>query len=83
MPSGSDASSLLNWTRRMVAVRKNHRAFGRGSVEFIYPSNRRILAFLREFEGETILCGANLSRSAQAVELDLGKFRGSVPRRMC
>ena len=75
----SDASSLLNWTRRMVAVRKNHRAFGRGSLDFLYPSNRRVLAFLREFEGETILCVANLSRSAQAVELDLARFRGSVP----
>ncbi len=75
----SDASSLLNWTRRMVAVRKNHRAFGRGTLDFIYPNNRRVLSFLREFEGETILCVANLSRSAQAVELDLSKFRGSVP----
>ena len=75
----SDASSLLNWTRRMVAVRKSHRAFGRGSLEFIYPANRRILAFLRELEGETILCVANLSRSAQSVELDLARFRGAVP----
>ncbi len=75
----SDASSLLNWTRRMVAVRKNHQAFGRGSVEFVYPSNRRILAFLRELDGETILCVANLSRSAQAAELDLSRFSGCVP----
>jgi maltose alpha-D-glucosyltransferase/alpha-amylase len=75
----SDASSLLNWTRRMVAVRKNHHAFGRGSVEFVYPSNRRVLAFLRELDGETILCVANLSRSAQAAELDLSRFRGCVP----
>lgn len=75
----SDASSLLNWTRRMVAVRNNHRAFGRGALEFVFPSNRRVLAFLREFEGETILCVANLSRSAQAAELDLGRFRGAVP----
>ncbi len=75
----NDTSSLLNWTRRMVAVRKNHSAFGRGSLEFIYPSNRRVLAFLRECEDETILCVANLSRSAQAVELDLSRFRGSVP----
>ncbi len=75
----SDASSLLNWTRRMVAVRKDHQAFGRGSVEFVYPSNRRILAFLRELDGETILCVANLSRSAQAAELDLSRFAGYVP----
>ena len=75
----SDTSSLLNWTRRMVAVRNNHRAFGRGSVEFVYPNNRRVLAFLREHEGETILCVANLSRSAQAAALDLSNFRGAVP----
>jgi maltose alpha-D-glucosyltransferase/alpha-amylase len=75
----SDASSLLNWTRRMVSVRKNNRAFGRGGLDFIFPGNRRILSFLREFDGETILCVANLSRSAQAAELDLSRFKGSVP----
>jgi maltose alpha-D-glucosyltransferase/alpha-amylase len=74
-----DPSSLLNWMRRMIAIRKGHRAFGRGSLTFIYPRNRRVLAFLREHEGERILCVANLSRSAQAVELDLGNFRGSIP----
>ena len=75
----TDHSSLLNWTRRMVSVRKNHAAFGRGSLTFLYPRNRRVIAFLREYEGERILCVANLSRSAQAVELDLQEFRGAVP----
>ncbi len=73
------ASSLLNWMRRIIAVRKRHRAFGRGSLEFIYPSNRRVIAFMRECEGERLLCVANLSRSAQAVELDLSAYRGLVP----
>ncbi len=74
-----DPSSLLNWMRRMIAIRRGHRAFGRGSLTFIYPRNRRVLAYLREFGEERILCVANLSRSAQAVELELGHFRGLAP----
>ncbi len=80
----ADPHSLLNWTRRMLAVRRDHRAFGRGAQRFLYPTNRKILAFLRELENEdgsdeTILCVYNLSRSAQAVELDLAAFSGRVP----
>jgi maltose alpha-D-glucosyltransferase / alpha-amylase len=74
-----DASSLLNWTRRMISVRKQHKAFGRGTMTLIYPGNRKILAYVREHEGMAILCVANLADSAQAVELDLGRFRGLVP----
>jgi maltose alpha-D-glucosyltransferase/alpha-amylase len=74
-----DPHSLLNWTRRLLAVRKKHRAFGRGSQRFLYPGNRRILAFLRDFEGQTILSVSNLSRTAQAVELDLAEFAGRTP----
>jgi maltose alpha-D-glucosyltransferase/alpha-amylase len=72
-------SSLLNWMRRLIAMRKAHRAFGRGTLRFLRPGNRKILAYLREYEGETILCVANLSRSPQAVELDLSLFKGRVP----
>jgi len=75
----ADQHSLLNWTRRMLAVRKRHRSFGRGSFGYLYPGNRKILAYLREYEGETILCVCNLSRTAQAVELDLPAFAGRVP----
>ncbi|MDZ5698232.1 maltose alpha-D-glucosyltransferase [Chelativorans sp. M5D2P16] len=75
----ADPSSLLNWVRRMVAVRKQHRAFGRGDFTMLYPRNRRILAYTRSDGEETILCVVNLSRSAQAVELDLSKYRGRVP----
>ncbi|MBV8914321.1 MAG: maltose alpha-D-glucosyltransferase, partial [Acetobacteraceae bacterium] len=76
--------SLLNWTRRMLAVRKRHRAFGRGVQRFLYPGNRKVLAFLRELQNEdgsieTILCVSNLSRTAQAVELDLASYSGRVP----
>jgi len=77
-----DVGSLLNWTKRLIAVRKAHKAFGRGTLEFIKPGNRKILAYLREHEGETVLCVANLGRSAQPVELDLSRFRGRVPMEM-
>ncbi len=75
----ADTHSQLNWTRRLLAVRKKHRAFGRGSQRFLYPGNRKILAFLRIFDGQTILCVSNLSRTAQAVELDLSEFAGRIP----
>ena len=77
-----DPHSLLNWTRRVLAVRKEHQAFGRGSLRFLYPKNRKAFAYLREHDGETILCVANLSRSAQAFELDLSEFAGRHPVEM-
>ncbi|AUO23140.1 maltose alpha-D-glucosyltransferase [Pseudomonas sp. NPDC087814] len=82
-----DPHSLLNWTRRMLAVRKQSKAFGRGSLKMLSPSNRRILAYTREYAGadgknEIILCVANVSRSAQAAELDLSAFAGMVPVEM-
>jgi maltose alpha-D-glucosyltransferase/alpha-amylase len=78
----ADPYSLLNWMRRMLAVRTQFRVFGRGTQRFLYPQNRKILAYLREYSGEadeTVLCVYNLSRSAQAVELDLSAFSGRVP----
>ena len=72
-------SSLLNWMRRLVATRQRAGVFGRGEVELLYPANRRVLAYLRSHEGSTVLCVANLSRAAQAVELDLSAFSGRVP----
>jgi maltose alpha-D-glucosyltransferase/alpha-amylase len=77
-----DSSSLLNWMRRMLAVRKTSQAFGRGRLSFLKPGNRKILAYLRELGDEAILCVANLGRSAQPVELQLGRFRGRVPVEM-
>ncbi|WP_170816406.1 putative maltokinase, partial [Ralstonia pickettii] len=75
-----DAHSLLNWTRRLLATRKRHRVFGRGSIQFLQPSNRKVLAYIRALEGEApILCVANLSRASQAVELDLSTFAQRVP----
>ena len=69
-------SSLLWWTRRVIAMRKNFKAFSRGSLEFLHPENAKVLAFLREHEGETILVVANLSRFSQAAEIDLSRFAG-------
>jgi maltose alpha-D-glucosyltransferase/alpha-amylase len=74
-----DPSSLLNWMRRVITVRKQHPAFGRGTMTLLYPRNRKILAYLRAHEGRSYLCVANLSDSAQAVELDLSSHRGLVP----
>ena len=72
-------SSLLTWMRRMIAVRRSHVSFGRGTLRFLYPSNRKVLAYLRESPDECILCVANVSRAAQAVELDLAEFKDAVP----
>jgi len=74
--------SLLWWMRRMLALRKQWRALGRGSLEFLYPENRRILAYVRAWESERVLVVANLSRFTQCVELDLGRFRGMMPVEM-
>ncbi|HEX9491798.1 MAG TPA: maltose alpha-D-glucosyltransferase, partial [Thermoanaerobaculia bacterium] len=75
----SSPYSLLWWTKRLIAMRRRYRAFGRGTMEFLYPENRKILAFVRRFENETILVVANLSRLVQCFELDLSQFRGMVP----
>jgi len=71
--------SLLNWTKRLVRIRRAHPVFGRGTLEFLHPDNRRVVAYLREHEGVSVLCVASLSRFAQYVELDLARFRGRVP----
>lgn len=75
-------SSLLWWTKRIIDLRKQFAAFGRGSFEPLFPKNRRVLAFLRRYEEETILVIVNLSRFAQYVELDLSEFEGATPREL-
>ncbi len=72
-------SSLLNWMKRLIAARRSRRAFGRGTLRFLYPANRKVIAYLRAYGDEIILCVVNLSRSPQAVELDLAEFRGRYP----
>jgi maltose alpha-D-glucosyltransferase/alpha-amylase len=83
----SDPSSLLHWTRNMIALRKIFQVFGRGTLEFLHPENRKVLAYIRSYTGEdghaeTVLCVANLSRFAQPVQLDLAKFAGLQPVEM-
>jgi maltose alpha-D-glucosyltransferase/alpha-amylase len=78
----SESASLLNWMRNMIALRKLFRVFGRGSMELLRPDNRKILAYVRTFEDEKVLCVANLSRFAQPTELDLSSFEGLVPVEM-
>ena len=75
-------SSLLNATKRLISVRKSTLVFGRGTMEFIRPTNRSVLAYVRQLGDEAVLCVANLSRSAQATELDLSAFKDRVPIEM-
>ena len=75
-------SSLLSATKRLIAVRKSTLAFGRGTMSFIRPENRAVLCYVRQYQGEVILCVANLSRSAQATELDLSAFKDRIPLEM-
>ena len=78
----SDPSSLLSWMRNMIALRKLFQVFGRGTLIFLNPANRKILAYIREYQNERVLCVANLSRFAQPVELDLAPYAGMVPVEM-
>jgi maltose alpha-D-glucosyltransferase / alpha-amylase len=71
--------SLLWFMKRILAQRKQLRALGRGALEFVYPENRRVLAFVRAWENERVLVVANLSRFAQCTEIDLSKYRDLVP----
>ncbi len=76
------STSLLNWTRRMLEIRKQHPVFGLGSYEELGASNPSVLAYVREFGDDRVLCVNNLSRFPQPVELDLSRFEGSVPREL-
>ena len=77
-----DQASLLYWMRNMVALRKLFRVFGRGSIELLEPANPRIVAHVRRFEEDVILCVANLSHVPQPVALDLSAFAGATPVEM-
>ncbi|MFZ0704397.1 MAG: maltose alpha-D-glucosyltransferase [Candidatus Korobacteraceae bacterium] len=75
----NNSHSLLWFTKRLILQRKQFSVFGRGSLQFLYPSNRKVLAFIRQYEDERVLVVANLSRFAQSCELDLSQFNGRVP----
>ncbi|MDP3919427.1 MAG: maltose alpha-D-glucosyltransferase [Candidatus Omnitrophota bacterium] len=72
-------TSFLNWVKRLIKVRKGYKAFGRGSLELLEPKNKSVLAYIRQYEDETLLIVNNLSRYVQPVELDLSKYKGLVP----
>jgi len=74
--------SLLNWMKSIIQVRNAFRAFGRGTMQFLNPSNHRVLAYVRQFGQELVLVVNNLSNSAQAVELDVQRYKGYVPIEM-
>jgi len=79
---GESPHSLLSWMKRLIALRKQYKAFGRGTLEFLQPTNQRVLAYFRRYEQEVILVIANLSRFAQACELDLHRYAGYTPVEM-
>jgi len=74
--------SLINWMRKIISVRQGYKAFGRGTLTFLQPANRKVIAYIREHENEVVLCVANLARSAQQVALDLSRYKGRVPVEM-
>jgi maltose alpha-D-glucosyltransferase/alpha-amylase len=75
-------ASLLQWLKRLIRVRKKYPLFGRGTLRFVSCANRRVVAYLREYEGQTALIVNNLSATAQPAELDLRGFEGRVPMEM-
>jgi maltose alpha-D-glucosyltransferase / alpha-amylase len=75
----SNLHSVLWWMKRLIALRKRYKAFGRGSIQFLHPENNRILAFVREYGQERILVVANLSRFVQHVQLDMASYQGMTP----
>ncbi len=75
----NNPDSLLRWMQRIIALRKRYKAFGRGSIQFLSPENRKVLTYLRRYEGENILIVANLSHLAQQTQLDLSEFNGCRP----
>ena len=74
--------SLLHWMKRMIALRKQHRVFGRGSIEFIRTDNRKVLTYVRRYDKDVVLCVANLSRTVQPVEVPLAQFADLTPVEM-
>ena len=70
--------SLLSWMQHIIRVRRSTPVFGAGSIEFLYPANHRVLAYIRKLGNEVVLVVNNLSNAAQAVELDLKRYKGNL-----
>src|SRR5437764_12109029 len=78
-----NSASLLWWMKRTIALRKQHKVFGHGRTTFLSPNNRKILAYVRHDETDTILVLANLSNQVQPVELELTEYEGMMTQEMC
>jgi maltose alpha-D-glucosyltransferase/alpha-amylase len=78
----NDAASLLHWMKNLIRLRKMFKVLGRGDIEFLHPENRKVLAYIRRYRDDVILCVVNLSRSVQPAELDLSHLAGAVPVEM-
>lgn len=76
----SNPNSLLWWMAKLIALRSNNPVLSRGRLEFFESSNPKVLSYMREFEGERMICIVNLSRTAQFVSLDLKALKGSLPQ---
>jgi maltose alpha-D-glucosyltransferase / alpha-amylase len=72
-------TSFLQWIRRLIRIRKRYLAFGRGSIEFLHPTNQRVLPYIRRYGDQHLLIVNNLSRFSQPVELDLSHYNGWQP----
>ncbi|HEV2526829.1 MAG TPA: maltose alpha-D-glucosyltransferase [Thermomicrobiales bacterium] len=72
-------TSLLNWMKRLISVRRRYHAFGRGSLDFLHPDNLRVMPYIRKYHDEVIFCVVNLSRFVQAAEIDLSEYEGYTP----
>ena len=77
-----EPTSLLHWMKNMIRLRRMFHVFGRGTLEFLRPQNRKVLAYIRREGDDVILCVANLARTSQPAELDLSAFEGLVPVEM-
>jgi maltose alpha-D-glucosyltransferase/alpha-amylase len=72
----ASSTSLLNWVRRLIKVRREHKVFSRGSLEFVPSGNRRVVAYVRAYQDQIVLVVNSLSRFPQPVELDLSRYKG-------
>ncbi|MNS24229.1 Trehalose synthase/amylase TreS [compost metagenome] len=79
MAAMENKSSFYWWLVNLITHRERFKAFGRGDIKFLHPNNKKIFTYVREYEGETVLVVANLSKAPQPVELDLQQWAGSIP----
>ncbi len=67
----ADAGSWLNTLKAILRVRKQHPAFGRGDLQILSFPDKAVLAYTREYQGETVVVVNNLSDSPKTIALTL------------